>query len=695
MSSKKPKYGVLDYFLGPEAATQVALSLEEAIEKNKPAALLTSQDPIPAHLLAEARSREIAILGPDSFGVAAPHEGVNYCLSLSPILPGRIAFVTQSGALGASILDWAHAHNVGFSKFISLGWNPTVTIGECIDYLSEDPHTHSILLYLERVEDAGHFLSAARECALRKPIIVLRPGRDPVYDSAFRRCGLLKVNRMADLFYMAEVLERQPRPQGGHLSIITNANGPALAAADALKTAGGTLHELVDLGSYAGPDDYRAAFERMSADPACHGILIVVTPQPATRIADTARSLAALAHGCRKTVLASFMGGKLMGAGAAILAEAGVPILPYADTAAKVFHRLWLYSRSLSGLYETPMFEAELADTASLRATLEARRGPLDAATTQLLLRAYEIPLSQASSPTNLSFTIQSRVDATFGPVLFIGASGLGTSVYEDQIASLPPLTSTLARRALELIRLTRICTAEAMAALEETLVRISRMVSDLAILREIDIELRVEPDGTIWAGGASVLLQPADLAPDQWPRCVIRPYPSQYVAPFELKNGEMATLRPIRPEDEGRIVDFHNDLSERSVYLRYLQFLKFEERIDHARLARVCFNDYSRELALVVEKDDKILGVARLQRNPLRMEEAEVAFLVRDSAQGKGIGKALVFRLIEVARLEGLTRLTAELLADNKPMRSLLEKAGFRMRLAMDGQTLLASMAL
>jgi len=114
-----------------------------------------------------------------------------------------------------------------------------------------------------------------------------------------------------------------------------------------------------------------------------------------------------------------------------------------------------------------------------------------------------------------------------------------------------------------------------------------------------------------------------------------------------------------------------------------------------HERLARVCFNDYARELALVVEQDDKILGVGRLQRNPLRMEEAEVAFLVRDSAQGQGIGKALVENIIEAAKAEGLTKLTAELLADNKPMRTLLEKNGFRSRLALDGQTLLANRSL
>jgi acetyltransferase len=673
MSSSRPKYGQLEHYFGYEPS--VAFSVEEAVAKGKKAVLLSGGGDVAA-----AKALGLSVLGPNSFGIAAPHQGINHCLSLSPILAGRIAFVTQSGSLGASILDWAHQHQVGFSKFIALGEEPTITLGECIDYLAEDPHTQSILLYIEEIEDAGHFLSAARECALQKPIIVLKPGQDAVYDAAFRRCGILRVSRMADLFYMAEVLERQPRPRGEKLAILTNASGPGLLAADALARAGGTLHSLMDLTDLAGPESYREAFERLAKDATCDGILIVITPQPATRIADTARTLAAAVPGARKTVLASLMGGKLMATGEAILNEVKVPTFPYADTAAKVFQRLWQYSRTLAGLYETPMFEAKI----------EGLEGEI--LNGQQLLRAYGIAVSQAPGNQALGFTISSRVDRAFGPVLEVAASGLGASVYEDQVATLPPLTATLARRALELVRLSRAASAAAMLSLEETLVRISRIVSDQTRLKRLAVELLVEPDGTLWASRVELEVYGEGEAGQA---CVIRPYPSQYVKRIALKNGEAAIVRPIKPEDEKRIVDFHNDLSERTVYLRYLQFLKFEERISHDRLARVCFNDYSRELALVVEKDDRILGVGRLQRNPLRMEEAEVAFLVRDSAQGQGIGSALVAQIVEAAKREGIAKLTAEMLADNRVMRGMLDKVGFRVRMAGDGQTLLGALSL
>jgi GNAT superfamily N-acetyltransferase/succinyl-CoA synthetase alpha subunit len=593
--------------------------------------------------------------------------------------PGRIAFVTQSDSIGAAIEDWAHDHQIGFSKCISLDESSTKDFGECIDALAEDPYTQSILLYMESVKDAGRFISATRECAIQKPIIVLKaPGsNDKVYDAAFRRCGILRVQRMADLFYMAEVLEQQPRPRGSNLAILTNAHGPALLS-------GGQQH----LASDATPADYRTAFETLAKDPNCHGILLILTPQPGSLVADTAQAIAEAAKTCRKPILASLMGGTQMKQGEAILAEARIPTFPYPDTAAKVFARLWQYSRNLSALYETPVFTADIEDTTTLAADLESKRGPLDETTLKKLLNAYGISSSQFQSPTSVHFRITSNPDQSFGPVLTLEASKL----YEDSVATLPPLTSTQSRRVLDLVKQVTACQPPAQEALEDLLVRVSRIVSEHPVLRDLELEIQVEPDGTIWSSHSAASLQPEGLARSEWPKCVIRPYPKQYIKQLTLRNGQPATLRPIRPEDETRIVDFHNDLSERTVYLRYLQFLKFEERIMHERLARVCFNDYARELALVVEQDDKILGVGRLQRNPLRMEEAEVAFLVRDSAQGQGIGKALVENIIEAAKAEGLTKLTAELLADNKPMRNLLEKNGFRTRLALDGQTLLAS---
>jgi RimJ/RimL family protein N-acetyltransferase len=627
------------------------------------------------------------VLGPDSLGVIAPHRGIAHTGMQTPVRPGKIAFVTQSASLGAATLDWAFGQGIGFSSFISLGQSRDVDFGECIDYLAEDPYTTSILLYIESIRNAGEFLSAAREAALRKPIIVLKAGRretatNAIFDAAFRRCGVLRVHRLAELFYLAEILSRQPRPRGPKLAIITNANGPALLAADMLHGVGGEAPRIVDLGGSANAALFRQAGE---AAVDTDGLLFVVTPQPGTDVEAIATTIRDLRS--KKTTLASFMGGPAAQVGAERMLEGNVPNFPYADTAARAFHSLWRYTSALNGLYETPNFSAEDVDLAALRLTDDSPE------TVRRLFGVYGIDYGERQPAEGaMRFQLRCGPDDTFGPVLQIGAGGLGESIYEDVTAALPPLTSTLARRTLEQLRIARALPSRGMEALQALLVRFSRLVSENPVLRTVECEPVFACGDGAWVGEARVSLYQPD---EHQPRTVIRPYPAQYVLPILLRDGSKAVTRPIRPEDEAMIVDFHEDLSERSVYLRYLQFLKFEERISHERLARVCFNDYARELALVVEQEQRILGVGRMQRNPLRMEEAEVAFLVRDSAQGKGVGGCLVRRLLAAAEREGVRRLHAELLSDNGPMRHLLERAGFRLRLASDGRTLLASLRL
>src|SRR4051795_2156850 len=173
--------------------------------------------------------------------------------------PGNVAFLSQSGALQTAILDWSLRENVGFSAFVSLGSMIDVGWGDLIDYLGDDPHTKSIVCYMESVGDARAFLSAAREVSFTKPIIVIKVGRteaaaraaashtgsltgsDAVLDAAFRRAGVLRVDTIQEVFDMAEVLGKQPRPRGPRLAIVTNAGGPAALATDRLVLDGGEI----------------------------------------------------------------------------------------------------------------------------------------------------------------------------------------------------------------------------------------------------------------------------------------------------------------------------------------------------------------------------------------------------------------------------------------------------------------------
>ncbi len=207
-------------------------------------------------VLAAARRHSVRILGPNCLGLMCPTSGLNATFAGAMARPGNVGFVSQSGALCTSILDWSLRENVGFSAFVSIGAMLDVDWGDLIYYLGDDPATHSIVIYMEAIGNARSFLSAAREVALSKPIIVIKAGRtqvaaqaaashtgamagsDDVLDAAFRRCGVLRVNTIDELFNLAEVLGKQPRPRGKRLTILTNAGGPGVLATDALIRGG-------------------------------------------------------------------------------------------------------------------------------------------------------------------------------------------------------------------------------------------------------------------------------------------------------------------------------------------------------------------------------------------------------------------------------------------------------------------------
>jgi acetyltransferase len=344
-------------------------------------------------VLEAARRYGIRLIGPNCLGVMNPIGRLNATFAADICRPGRVGFISQSGALLTAILDWAAHENVGFSSIVSLGSMLDVGWGDVIDYLGDDPNTDSIVIYMETIGDARAFLSAAREVALHKPIIVIKPGRtveaakaaashtgsltgsDDVLDAAFRRAGVLRVDSISELFEVSEILAKQPRPKGPRLSIVTNAGGPGVIATDALIGGGGELSDIspetmealnavlpsvwshnnpIDIIGDAPPERYAKALEIAAADPETDGLLVILTPQAMTDPTATARALVKHARIEGKPVLASWMGGQDVAEGAAILREAGIPTFAYPDTACILFNHLWRYDANLRSLYETP-----------------------------------------------------------------------------------------------------------------------------------------------------------------------------------------------------------------------------------------------------------------------------------------------------------------------------------------------------
>ncbi|MBK1989289.1 bifunctional acetate--CoA ligase family protein/GNAT family N-acetyltransferase [Sphaerospermopsis aphanizomenoides BCCUSP55] len=787
-------------------------------------------------ILQIAHRGKIRIIGPNCLGVMSPLSGLNATFASTMARPGNVGFLSQSGALCTAILDWSLQENVGFSAFVSIGSMLDIGWGDLIYYLGDDPNTKSIVIYMESIGDARSFLSAAREVALTKPIIVIKAGRtaaaakaaashtgalagsDAVLDAAFRRCGVLRVNSISDLFDMSEVLAKQPRPKGAKLTILTNAGGPGVLATDTLIESGGELAPIseavvqdlneilppqwshnnpIDILGDADPQRYTKALEIATKDPNSDGLLVILTPQAMTDPTQTAELLKPYAQMSNKPILASWMGGADVTEGEQILNSQGIPTYRYPDTAARVFSYMWRYSYNLKGIYETPVLptvecEGNVRDCALVETIIndarKAGRTILTEFESKEILAAYGIPvvagsiaksaeeavqcaetigypvvlklysqtithktdvggvqlnlrnaeavkrayhliessvLEKAKPDDFLGVTVQqmvktsgyelivgSSLDPQFGPVLLFGAGGQLVEVFQDSAIAIPPLNTTLARRMMEQTKIYKALKGVRgrqsidMAALAELLVVFSHLVVEQPLIKEIDINplLAIPPTpdhpGGLIALDGRIVLHSLDVTPEELPKLAIRPYPSQYIGNWQLKDSTPITIRPIRPEDEPLMVQFHKTLSEESVYFRYFHLIKLSQRITHERLTRICFIDYDREMALVTEyenpetKATEILAVGRLSKLH-GSDDAEFAMLVSDRFQCQGLGTELLKRLIEVGQNEKISCIYADILADNLGMQRVCEKLGFQISPTADATVLRAQIKL
>ncbi|MGC9529599.1 MAG: GNAT family N-acetyltransferase [Candidatus Bipolaricaulaceae bacterium] len=348
----------------------------------------------------EERLREIAgrydgmrIVGPNCLGIIVPGRKLNASFAAATPKRGQVAFISQSGALCTSVLDWAIAEDIGFSYFVSIGNMLDVDFGDLIDYFGQDASTQSIILYVESITQAREFMSASRAFAREKPIVAYKAGRfaesakaasshtgamageDAVYDAAFQRAGLVRVFEIGDIFDSAELVARVRPPVGDRLAIVTNAGGPGVMATDALIARGGTLARLaadtvgqldealppfwsrgnpVDVLGDAPPERYRQALAAVLADPGVDAALVILTPQAMTDPTGTAEAVAELANEARKPILAAWMGGAVVQEGIQILNQEGVPTYTTPEQAVGAFMHLVHYGRNLEILYETP-----------------------------------------------------------------------------------------------------------------------------------------------------------------------------------------------------------------------------------------------------------------------------------------------------------------------------------------------------
>jgi acetyltransferase len=335
----------------------------------------------------------MALLGPNCLGFIRPELNLN--ASFSRKMPGKggIAFISQSGALCSAVLDWSVKQHVGFSYFVSVGDMTDIGFHDLIDFFGNDPETRSILIYMETLNQARQFMSAARSFARSKPIIILKVGRsqegaqaalshtgsitgnNQIFDAAFRRAGILRVGTIAELFDCAKTLSMQRLPAGNRLAIVTNAGGPGVIATDALIDRNGSLAELspetisyldihmppswsrgnpIDVLGDADPSRYSTALTACLRDRNVDGVLTILTPQAMTDAAAVAKDLVEKSKVSRKTLLASFMGEDDVAEGRSILDQGRIPAYEEPEDAVRSFLNMHEYQRNLKLLNETP-----------------------------------------------------------------------------------------------------------------------------------------------------------------------------------------------------------------------------------------------------------------------------------------------------------------------------------------------------
>jgi len=741
------------------------------------------------------------IVGPNCLGVIRPGGNLNTSFVSGMPAAGNLAFVSQSGAICSSILDMAFKERIGFSYFVSIGSMIDVDFGDMIDYLGNDYSVKSILLYIESITNFRKFMSAARSVSRVKPIIVLKAGRsssgakaaashtgsmvgeDAVYDVAFKRAGIVRVDTIEELFDCAELMGKQPRPAGSRLAIVTNGGGPGVMAADILSHHGheptqlstetmGKLDEIlpscwsrnnpIDILGDATVERFRKVLEICLSAREFDGTLAILAPQAMTEPLKVAETLVETMQGHSYPIFTCWMGGKSIDAAVELLNKAGIPTFETPERAIRAFLYMVTYAKNHEMLMEVPpkltrnmIFDKKKAEEIL---TWNPEKGLMVESDTWDLLEAYGLPtirikvadteekavrigrqigyplVMKVLSPDishktdaggvrldlrceadvrnayrqikdsavrfkpeakiegvtmqmylagpDFEILLGGRRDLDFGPVIVFGMGGIYTEVLRDRALGLPPMNRLLARRMMEetkvytLLKGYRNRPPADQESLEEMVLRLSQLLVDFPQIAEIDMNPVLIKDGKPAVVDARIFLSPINV-PSTF-HLVISPYPGENEYHMVTESNVRIFVRPVKPEDAPLFVDLFQILSPTTIYFRFFGVLK---ELQPEMLARFTQIDYDREIALVAIDEhsevERMLGVARVIGDPDAVE-GEFAVLVADAWQGKGIGVALLRKLLLIAEKRGFKYIHGVVLKENTRMLALGKKMGF-----------------
>ncbi|MBL8658289.1 MAG: bifunctional acetate--CoA ligase family protein/GNAT family N-acetyltransferase [Rhodospirillales bacterium] len=779
-------------------------------------------------MLDAARPHCMRIMGPACLGVLAPRHGLNASYAHVGAEPGDLAFVAQSASITGLLLDWAAPRAIGFSLVASLGDMADVDFGDMLDYLALDYRTRAVLLYVESINDARKFMSAARTVSRIKPVIVFKAGAGSrgsmamedggsidagaVYEAAFRRAGMLPVDTINELIAAARTLSRGTRANGDRLAIVCNGRGIGTMAADVVRRYGGRLSSLsqasrtkldavlpkawagrnpVNVFADADGERYRAVLDVLAAEAEADGVLVLHGPSAISDSAEVALATAEFAGSSRKPMLTVWLNEEGRQTARRVFAARKVANYDSSGQAVASFMQLVNYRRNQEMLMETPPSVPELfyRDEQAARTVVQ---GALDEGRTWLVepevervLAAYGLPsvpnrvaataedavrvadeigypvavkiispdvirkgdvggvaldietdaavhaaaermrrrLHQYRPEARLDgFTVEPMVrrghahelrlgmvtDEHFGPAIAFGRGGAIVEVLREQVVTLPPLNINLALRLIGESTVGNLLQGygrHRAANLEEValaLVKIAQLATDIGEIAEVNINPLLADHEGVLVLAARIRVAPA--AGEAEHRLAIRPYPKELEKLVRSRQDDVLLLRPIRPEDEPALQAFVSRLTPEDIRLRFFSHLR---ELDHRMAAGLTQIDYERQMALLLVHDARpqpeIWGVVRINADS-EGALAEYAIAVRSDLKGKGLGRLLMEEILAYAERRGIGEIWGEVLAENRPMLTLVRKLGFsvapdfeepgvmRVRLTMSDRTPKAS---
>ncbi|CAH0990244.1 hypothetical protein SIN8267_00336 [Sinobacterium norvegicum] len=658
---------------------------------------------------------DIKLLGPGCFGVQRPQNNFSAWLGVDQAKPGKLALVSESGGVCSSLIDWATQQDIGFSQVIALGHAADLDIGDILDYLINDPSTHSILLYLEHMTPARKLLSSLRAAASIKPVILLTAQTEVEYlhdatlTAALQRAGVIRAYRLNDLIAAAQVLMMGKKLRSDGLGIIGNGRGiNSLAvqrarrlkielyqpAEPCLKALAATLPKTSKIGNpvniYNDVDEAHiiAAAETLLADKTCSAVLILIAPTSVNNATKLAHALIDLYRRQRKPVLVCLLGGDSVEKARRMIDDVGMACFKTPESAIEGYSFLLSFYRNQQLLLQTPGSSAFETSTDLQQASQQLdhkikQGGSLTNPQFKTLLANFHIDIDTIASSLvfrGLPLQLEMRPDSEFGPAIHVFIAG--TQIRAATM--LPPLNPRLLQSFFAKLQLP-INSSNDHLPLQQLLLQISDMVCELPQIERLLLSHQTDAN----SASEAVVLKRSATSAERYQHLAIHPYPNQLRSHFTTRSGDEIYVRPMRAEDADMEQSFVAQLSEETRYLRFMQNLKVLPPLWLARFTQI---DYQREMALIalLRDGDEVteVGVVRYT-NSSDGYSCEFAIVVADKWQGQGVARYLMNQIIAIARDRGFKEMVGVVLRENHKMKKFCKSFGFVIGPDPDDETL------